>query len=100
MVKHLIKVAQYKEQNKMELTNLAVIFGPTLMSPPMHMMSSQLAVGMKKQTQVLEMLLDLHEQVFDDEVVNYHLYYYFNILLCQIRRLLISNGSYKIFYCF
>ena len=83
MVKHLIKVAQYKEQNKMELTNLAVIFGPTLMSPPMHMMSSQLAVGMKKQTQVLEMLLDLHEQVFDDEVINHHLYYYFNILLCH-----------------
>ena len=45
MVKHLIKVAEYKEQNKMELTNLALIFGPTLMSPPEHMMANQLAVG-------------------------------------------------------
>ena len=68
MVKHLIKIAQFKEQNKMELTNLAVIFGPTLMSPPLHMVQSQLAVGMKKQTQVLELLLDLNDQVFNEEV--------------------------------
>ena len=68
IVKHLVKVAQYKDQNKMELTNLAVIFGPTLMSPPINMMSGQLAVGMKKQTQILEILLDLHQQVFDEEV--------------------------------
>jgi len=66
VVKHLVKVSDYKAQNKMEITNLAVIFGPTLMSPPMHMMSGQLAVGMKKQTQVLEILLELHDQVFDD----------------------------------
>ena len=68
VVKHLVKVSDYKDQNKMEITNLAVIFGPTLMSPPMHMMSGQLAVGMKKQTQVLEILLELHDQVFDDAV--------------------------------
>ena len=68
VVKHLVKVSDYKAQNKMEITNLAVIFGPTLMSPPMHMMSGQLAVGMKKQTQVLEILLELHDQVFDDAV--------------------------------
>ena len=50
------------------MTNLAVIFGPTLMSPPLHMVQSQLAVGMKKQTQVLELLLDLNDQVFNEEV--------------------------------
>jgi hypothetical protein len=34
LLRHLIRVTELKETNRMQIPNLAIVFGPTLMWPP------------------------------------------------------------------
>ena len=56
LLKHLKNVAKQRNFNRMKETNLSLIFGPTLMTPPLHLMASQMQRGMSKQTDVLDAL--------------------------------------------
>lgn len=67
---HLIRVQENKEVNKMDITNLAVCFGPVLMCPP----STTAVLDFKRIIEALEYLLKiwpkLHERGVEIEISN------------------------------
>ena len=71
LLKHLHKVAQFGVHNRMELPTLALIFGPTVMTPPLHLMASQMQLGMRKQSDVLEALLQNFENLYPEELTSF-----------------------------
>jgi Rho GTPase-activating protein 10 len=40
LMKHLVKVAKLSDSNKMDATNLGIVFGPTLMRPQVESFES------------------------------------------------------------
>lgn len=56
LLKHLDKVTQYKEVNRMAVSNLAIVFGPTLMWPPAHL-TTNMALNMMQQNMIVEALI-------------------------------------------
>ncbi|CAB4068844.1 ltaE [Lepeophtheirus salmonis] len=57
-LKHLTRVTEFKESNRMQIHNLAIVFGPTLMWPPPHLgASNNLALDMMQQNIIVETLL-------------------------------------------
>ena len=57
LLKHLDKVTQYKEVNRMAVSNLAIVFGPTLMWPPAHLTNTNMALNMMQQNMIVEALI-------------------------------------------
>merc|ERR1712150_43901 len=64
LLRHLVKVTEYKDRNRMQFSNLAIVFGPTLMWPPPHLVSHNLALDMMQQNIIVEALLNNVNQLF------------------------------------
>ena len=64
LLKHLVKVTEFKDRNRMQFSNLAIVFGPTLMWPPTHLVSHNLALDMMQQNIIVEALLNNVQQLF------------------------------------
>ncbi|GAU99055.1 hypothetical protein RvY_10108 [Ramazzottius varieornatus] len=65
---HLYRVADFGDQNRMHLPNLAIVFGPTLMWPEVP--SVNLATDMLCQNQVVEYILLSFRALFDCEMTS------------------------------
>ena len=48
----------------MQIPNLAIVFGPTLMWPPAHLVSVNLALDMMQQNIIVEALLNNVHNIF------------------------------------
>ena len=64
LLRHLLRVVEQKDSNRMQIPNLAIVFGPTLMWPPPSsggtaILQSQqnLALDMMQQNVIVETLL-------------------------------------------
>jgi hypothetical protein len=68
LLRHLIKVTEMKEYNRMQIPNLAIVFGPTLMWPPttnsVTMSQHNLALDMMQQNVIVESLLNHAHHLF------------------------------------
>ena len=65
LLHHLVKVAQFKDRNRMQFSNLAIVFGPTLMWPPPEKVSTvNLAMDLMQQNIIVEALLNNVESIF------------------------------------
>lgn len=66
LLRHLVKVTEMKEFNRMQVPNLAIVFGPTLMWPPTQHLVSQnnMALDMMQQNIVVEALLNNVQNIF------------------------------------
>jgi hypothetical protein len=64
LILHLSRIASYSDLNKMDCSNLAIVFGPTLMrsrDPAAHI------VNMGHQNAVIEAMVSQAEWLFDDD---------------------------------
>ncbi|XP_065805824.1 rho GTPase-activating protein 27 isoform X2 [Labrus bergylta] len=59
---HLYKLIQHGEDNRMTVQNVAIVFGPTLLRPEME--SSNIAMHMVFQNQIVEFILNEYEHIF------------------------------------
>ncbi|XP_040922796.1 rho GTPase-activating protein 15 isoform X2 [Toxotes jaculatrix] len=59
---HLRRVIQYGEDNRMTVQNVAIVFGPTLLRPETE--SSNIAMHMVFQNQIVELILNEYERIF------------------------------------
>ena len=57
LLRHLDKVTSYKLVNRMAVSNLAIVFGPTLMWPPTHLTNTNIALNMMQQNMIVEALI-------------------------------------------
>jgi hypothetical protein len=64
LLRHLVKVTELKEFNRMQVPNLAIVFGPTLMWPPTQMVTHNLALDMMQQNIIVETLLNNVKNIF------------------------------------
>ena len=64
LLRHLVKVTEFKDKNRMQFSNLAIVFGPTLMWPPPSLVSFNLALDMMQQNIIVEALLIHVDQLF------------------------------------
>lgn len=55
LLQHLLKVTEYHKQNRMQVQNLAIVFGPTLLRPEEE--SANIALDMMYQNRIVEFLL-------------------------------------------
>ncbi len=69
LLEHLRKVASNRNGNRMEILNLAIIFGPTLMWPPLAHMSHELTISLHKQSTVVELLLRNLNDIIDQDAL-------------------------------
>uniref|UniRef100_A0A672H3Y3 Rho GTPase activating protein 27 n=1 Tax=Salarias fasciatus TaxID=181472 RepID=A0A672H3Y3_SALFA len=60
---HLNRLIKYGENNRMTAQNVAIVFGPTLLRPEME--SSNLAMHMIYQNQIVEFILREYELIFN-----------------------------------
>jgi len=66
LFEHLFKVSTYSEQNKMTISNLAIIFGPTLLKSPPDSNENELMIitRMPFQCKAVEVLIEQYEWLF------------------------------------
>ena len=64
LLRHLLRVTELKGTNRMQIPNLAIVFGPTLMWPPSNLVSHNLALSMMQQNIIVEALLNNVESIF------------------------------------
>jgi len=57
LLSHLDRVTHHKDVNRMAAANLAIVFGPTLMWPPSHLTSTNMALNMMQQNMLVEALI-------------------------------------------
>lgn len=57
LLKHLEKVTSYKDVNRMAVANMAIVFGPTLMWPPAHLTTTNMALNMMQQNMIVEAMI-------------------------------------------
>ncbi|XP_060728231.1 rho GTPase-activating protein 12a isoform X3 [Tachysurus vachellii] len=62
LFKHLRKVIDHGEQNRMTTQSVAIVFGPTLLRPEIE--NIQMAVHMVYQNQIVELILHEYEAIF------------------------------------
>ncbi|CAG7836614.1 unnamed protein product [Allacma fusca] len=62
LLAHLLKVADYSEFNRMQVPNLAIVFGPTLMWNNIE--SANMAIDLMQQNYVVEILLNDFDALF------------------------------------
>ncbi|XP_057379603.1 rho GTPase-activating protein 12-like isoform X2 [Daphnia carinata] len=63
LLRHLLKITEYREHNRMHISNLAIVFGPTLMWAAT--VSNNLALDMMQQNLVVEALLNNYNNIFN-----------------------------------
>ena len=69
LLRHLLKVTGFKEFNRMEVLNLSIVFGPSLMWPPIdNKLSSFVAANHMSQQNIIvqELLFELQIQLVND----------------------------------
>ena len=69
LLRHLLKVTGFKEFNRMEILNLSIVFGPSLMWPPIeNMQNSFVAANHMSQQNIIvqELLFELQIQLVND----------------------------------
>ncbi|XP_047538630.1 rho GTPase-activating protein 27-like isoform X2 [Vanessa atalanta] len=66
LLKHLLKVTQYSEHNRMHTANLAIVFGPTLLWAPAEQ-AHNIAIDCIQQNNVVETLLNEFKDIFPEE---------------------------------
>ncbi len=66
LLRHLTRVTELREFNRMQIPNLAIVFGPTLMWPPPGgaLVSQNLALDMMQQNIIVETLLNNVQSLF------------------------------------
>ncbi|ORX91791.1 RhoGAP-domain-containing protein [Neocallimastix californiae] len=66
LFEHLFKVSTFSEQNKMTISNLAIIFGPTLLRSPPNSSENEMMIitRMPFQCKAVEILIDQYEWLF------------------------------------
>ncbi|XP_018620155.1 rho GTPase-activating protein 12 isoform X1 [Scleropages formosus] len=62
LFQHLRKVIEFRDVNRMSVQSVAIVFGPTLLRPETE--SSNITVHMVYQTQIVELILNQFEQIF------------------------------------
>ncbi|KAE8627679.1 hypothetical protein XENTR_v10007100 [Xenopus tropicalis] len=62
LIKHLVKVSMHSQQNLMTISNLGVIFGPTLMRAQEETVAAM--INIKFQNIVVEILIEHYEKIF------------------------------------
>ncbi|KAK6278325.1 hypothetical protein J4Q44_G00391600 [Coregonus suidteri] len=62
LFKHLLKVIEFGEKNRMSVQSVAIVFGPTLLRPQTE--SANITVYMVFQNQIVELILKEFETVF------------------------------------
>ncbi|XP_056092202.1 rho GTPase-activating protein 15 isoform X2 [Rhinichthys klamathensis goyatoka] len=63
MIRHLKRVKESSDCNRMTTQNIGIVFGPTLMRPENE--GGNMAVNMLYQNQAIELLLSEHERIFE-----------------------------------
>ncbi|XP_059048178.1 WW domain-containing protein tag-325-like [Achroia grisella] len=66
LLEHLLRVTQYSERNRMHTTNLAIVFGPTLLWAPAEQ-AHNIAIDCIQQNNVVEFLLNEFKDIFIEE---------------------------------
>ncbi|XP_052640995.1 rho GTPase-activating protein 27 isoform X2 [Harpia harpyja] len=61
---HLCRVIEYKEENRMSVQSIAIVFGPTLLRPASE--EGNMAMHMVFQNQVVEHILNQYSYIFPD----------------------------------
>ncbi|XP_075299557.1 rho GTPase-activating protein 27 isoform X2 [Opisthocomus hoazin] len=64
LFRHLCRVIEYKEENRMSVQSVAIVFGPTLLRPASE--EGNMAMHMVFQNQVVEHLLNQYGYIFPD----------------------------------
>uniref|UniRef100_A0A3P8VIR1 Rho GTPase activating protein 27, like n=1 Tax=Cynoglossus semilaevis TaxID=244447 RepID=A0A3P8VIR1_CYNSE len=62
LFKHLRRVTQHRESNRMSVQSLAIVFGPTLLRPQVE--SPNMTIHMVFQSQIVELILNEFQNVF------------------------------------
>ncbi|XP_058634934.1 rho GTPase-activating protein 12 isoform X2 [Onychostoma macrolepis] len=65
MIRHLRRVMERSDSNRMTTQNIGIVFGPTLMRPENE--SGNMAINMVYQNQAIELLLSEYQQIFGAE---------------------------------
>ncbi|XP_054080648.1 rho GTPase-activating protein 27 isoform X2 [Rissa tridactyla] len=64
LFRHLSRVIEYKEENRMSVQSIAIVFGPTLLRPASE--EGNMAMHMVFQNQVVEHILNQYGYIFPD----------------------------------
>ncbi|MBN3288779.1 RHG27 protein, partial [Polyodon spathula] len=64
LFQHLRKVVAYREENRMSVQSVAIVFGPTLLKPESE--TGNIAMHMVFQNQIVECILNDYEHIFQD----------------------------------
>ncbi|XP_070778596.1 rho GTPase-activating protein 27 [Enoplosus armatus] len=62
LFKHLRKVIEHKESNRMSVQSVAIVFGPTLLRPQTE--SANMTINMVFQSQIVELMLNEFQTIF------------------------------------
>ncbi|XP_029282118.1 rho GTPase-activating protein 27-like [Cottoperca gobio] len=62
LFKHLRRVIEHKESNRMSVQSVAIVFGPTLLRPQTE--SANMTIHMVFQSQIVELMLNEYQTVF------------------------------------
>ncbi|MEQ2182755.1 hypothetical protein GOODEAATRI_025478 [Goodea atripinnis] len=65
LFKHLRRVIEHKESNRMSVQSIAIVFGPTLLRPQIE--SANMTVHMVFQSQIVELMLNKFKDIFSIE---------------------------------
>ena len=68
LFRHLLNITEYRDSNRMHISNLAIVFGPTLMWAATA--SNNLALDMMQQNLVVEALLNHFHSIFAADTVS------------------------------
>ncbi|XP_055645687.1 LOW QUALITY PROTEIN: rho GTPase-activating protein 27 [Falco peregrinus] len=64
LFRHLCRVIEYREENRMSVQSIAIVFGPTLLRPASE--EGNMAMHMVFQNQVVEHILNQYSYIFPD----------------------------------
>lgn len=68
-VQHLLRVEEYKEENKMDLHNLSVVCGPSLLWFPESCLSENLLKNSANAVRVMELVLNVYKQLSSQKLL-------------------------------
>lgn len=64
LFRHLLKVIEHKESNRMSFQSVAIVFGPTLLRPQTE--SANMTIHMVFQSQIVELMLKEYQTIFSE----------------------------------
>uniref|UniRef100_A0A665WQP1 Rho GTPase-activating protein 12-like n=1 Tax=Echeneis naucrates TaxID=173247 RepID=A0A665WQP1_ECHNA len=62
LFKHLLRVIEHKDSNRMSVQSIAIVFGPTLLRPQTE--SANMTIHMVFQSQIVELMLNQFQTIF------------------------------------